>query len=61
MNRANELLMVAYSFYAPKQTPMIRLIGEMEEDNEPDEAIAVTIAEALCDGLQYGNWSVDGL
>jgi hypothetical protein len=59
MNRANGLLQVAFNAYAPleAQKRMIKMIMEMEAENEPDEAVAVTIANALCDGLQHGNWS----
>ena len=59
MNRANELLKVVYDFYAPTeaQFKMTKALTEMEAENEPDEAIAVTLAEALLDGLQYGNWT----
>jgi len=57
MNRANELLMVVYNFYCPKPAEMIKVVQEMEEELEPDEAIALTIAESLADGLQNGNWN----
>ena len=60
MNRANELLKIAYDFYAPteSQFAMTKTLMGMEAENEPDEAVAVTLAEALLDGLQYGNWSI---
>jgi hypothetical protein len=59
MNRACELLQVAYNAFAPlaAQVSMIRIIETMIAENEPDEAIAVTIADAIVTGLQHGNWS----
>jgi hypothetical protein len=58
MNRANGLLQVAFNAYAPleAQKRMILLIMEMEAENEPDEAIAVTLADALYEGLNTGDW-----
>ena len=60
MNRANELLKIVYDFYAPteSQFQMTKTLFEMEVENEPDEAVAVTLAEALLDGLQNGKWIV---
>jgi hypothetical protein len=59
MNRACELLQVAFNAFAPltAQKAMIIVLETMIAENEPDEAIAVTIAEAIVDGLQHGNWS----
>lgn len=59
MNEAIQSLLTAFNLIAPtgkEQAAMVSRINEMRDWDASDPEIILGIANAIVDGLTYGNW-----
>lgn len=59
MNEKTRAMLAAAFTVAPTgnvQEALANVVREMQAAGEPDEMIALMLADAIVDGLRHGNW-----